>query len=121
MEITLKSIRTIFTKSKNTDQSDTTTEYANGSTTTPTNSASSEPFEYNRIQNTPFTVVGNKTQGYWIGYGHAQITDKYKTKKQAIRALNTNFWNVICNIMTYTTEHWQKLKEHALRHDDGRK
>ena len=114
MGTTLKSIRTIFTQSNKQDQSDTTTAYADGKTTN--NSPSSDQAFAERIHNTPFTIVGNQHRGYFIGYGHAQVSNVYKTKKETIRALEHNHWEIICNMIAYTVEHWnnsQKVKNGA--------
>lgn len=119
MEITLKSIRTIFTKSKKTDQSATSTE-PNGTSPTVNNLSSTNPPVARRIQNTPFTLVGNDELGYFIGYGHAQITPTYKTKKETLNKLNNNHWEIICNMMTYTVEHWHDIKEKMLQHHNAK-
>ena len=119
MGITPKSLRTIFSPSKKTDQSDTTKESSNGTTTTAHNSNSSEMGTATRIKNTPFTLVGNDQRGYFIGYGHAQITNTFLTKKQALNQLNSNHWEVICNMMAYTVEHWAKLKESVTKRENA--
>lgn len=118
MEITLKSIRTIFSRSATRNQSESTTESSSGETTIQTNSHSSSQGTAQLINGTPFTLVGNDKQGYFIGYGHAQITQHYPTKKQALKTLKTHQWEITCNMMAYTVEHWQKLKAAALKEED---
>ena len=122
MEITLKSLRTIFTKSKTNDQSVTTSESRNGTTTPLANSLSSD-VQVTQIDGTPFVLVGNKQHDYFIALGSYRLTTKlYKTSKQALQDLEYGHWEIACNMMAIMIEHWNELKESALkRPDDGKK
>lgn len=65
-----------------------------------TNSNSSEELiEREQLEGTPFEVIGNHTQGYFISIGKFRITEIKKTRKELIEHLEKEKWTIICNMI----------------------
>lgn len=62
-------------------------------------SDSSERFTNEEIENTPFRLVGNKTQGYAATMGNYKITPQFKTMREVAIYLDNNHFNVIANMI----------------------
>lgn len=52
------------------------------------------------IKGTPFRMVGNEFNGYFIGLKNYKITDTYDTKEEALERLEAEKWEVIARIIT---------------------
>lgn len=64
------------------------------------------------IQNSPFWVVGDKEQGYFLIMGRWRISEIYTTKEKAIGALETDKWNIILRITGCMCEDIHKTEIH---------
>lgn len=63
-----------------------------------------------QIPNTPFTVVGNETVGYFVSWGHYRITEHKDTIEEATNLIDTDTWNIITRLMG-AIFHYEKNNE----------
>lgn len=47
------------------------------------------------IPKTPFHVVGNDEQGYFVGWGQYRITEMQKTPEDCIQLINEQGWDLL--------------------------
>lgn len=67
-------------------------------------SGSEQKIEREQIENTPIYVIGNEEQGYCLTISNYRITTTKETKEEAIKTLETNKWDIICNIIIILQE-----------------
>lgn len=53
----------------------------------------------NRIDGTPFHIVGNEEVGYFLTMGRYRLTDHYDTITEAETALERDFWDIILHMI----------------------
>lgn len=58
-----------------------------------------ELIERHPIEGTPFMVVGNKDNGYFIAMGRFRISETAGTLQKAAEMLITNQWEIIGNMI----------------------
>lgn len=74
------------------------------------NSNSSEIIHREKIENTPFELVGNKDDGYFVAFGKFRVSNRYKIDKQeyeddviyqrlGLQILYKEQWSIITNLM----------------------
>ena len=56
---------------------------------------SSELLEMDKVENTPFHVVGSNDQGFFIALGKYRISTVQPTKESAIEWVSKNMWTVV--------------------------
>lgn len=57
---------------------------------------------HEEIENTPFTITGNKEKGYFVRMGKYRLTEYHKNKEDAIYLINwTNILTLICAIIDH--------------------
>lgn len=55
---------------------------------------SSKLIERDNLEGTPFMVIGNQEQGYFLCMGKSRLSEILPTKEAVIDYLNNNTWNV---------------------------
>lgn len=61
--------------------------------------SSSELVERKEIKNTPFEIVGNPEQGYFLALGRFRLTNPEKTKDEVLIKLRQDRWNIITTMI----------------------
>lgn len=64
-----------------------------------------------QIQNTPFTLVGNKDKGYFLTIGTYRITNYYPTATEAKEQLYKEQWNIIMNLIAIALDSFEQTKQ----------
>lgn len=54
----------------------------------------------NPVENTPFAVVGNNENGYFLTMGKYRLTDNFQNEEDVIYYLENNTWEIIVTLMT---------------------
>ena len=54
-----------------------------------------ELMERDVIGGTPFWIIGNKWDGYFLAFGKYRLGDVKETKEQVMDYLNTDMWTII--------------------------
>lgn len=62
-----------------------------------------------KIPNSPFTVVGNETVGYFITMGEYRLTEHFETTEQASKQLEIDRWNIIARLIAATLDKYDTL------------
>lgn len=52
-----------------------------------------------KIEGTPFILVGSKKDGYCLTIGKHRLTQMVKTKKEVIKTMKAKDWNLLTSIM----------------------
>lgn len=73
---------------------------------------SSELLHREKINNTPFEVIGNEEYGYFIAFGKYKLTESFNLYDYnvdnihdiAVLYLNEHMWNIMTNLMTLFAE-----------------
>lgn len=58
-----------------------------------------ELIERIKIKGSPFWVVGNKEQGYFLVFGKYKLTENSKTAAEAIKRLKEETYDIICKMV----------------------
>lgn len=66
--------------------------------------------EREQLEGTPFWIIGNNEEGYFLAFGKFKMTERYKTKDEVIEYLNSNEYNIIAQMILCTLEHQHLLK-----------
>lgn len=61
--------------------------------------SSTEIIQREKIINTPFEIVGNTENGYFIAMGKYKITENKQSIEDAKKTLNTEQWIIITNMI----------------------
>lgn len=61
--------------------------------------SNSEILKRKKIQDTPFWIVGNDEQGYFLAMGINRISEILPTPEEVEKYLSKNMWDVITKIM----------------------
>lgn len=65
----------------------------------PNSNSSQKLIHREKIQKTPFYVVGREETGYFVTYGKYRLTDSYETPKDAEIAIQCQEWEQLLNVM----------------------
>lgn len=79
---------------------------------------SSKLIEREPIENSPFTLIKNEKEEYFIVMGNYRITEIHNSKEEAITYLMRNTYNVILTMITIVHE---KLKEMENNNNNNQK
>lgn len=88
-------------KSRNTQATDTSLKQSPTQDTAP-KEASKETYlqiERERIEGTPFLMVGSKQDGWCLTLGKHRLTNMLKSKKEVIKQMKAKDWNLLTSIM----------------------
>lgn len=61
---------------------------------------SSELLTRERIKNTPFDLVGNEEQGYFVALGRYKVSETYGDQDTAIHEAKYPAWDILLNVMS---------------------
>lgn len=61
-----------------------------------------------RINKTPFTVIGNEETGYFIAMGDYRLTEIHKRIEQAMAEILEEPWNVTLKMMSAIIDRYKK-------------
>lgn len=75
---------------------------------------SGELMERQQIEGTPFWIMGNKTDGYYMVMGHYRITNVMNTMEEVTEYLNTNKWDVILSMIISVNHTDKELMKDAV-------
>lgn len=73
--------------------------------------SNSELVHREKVQGSPFTIVGNEEHGYFIAFGHYRLSEPQKTIIEAYGYLKENQWNISMNFMLTLMELWHNEKQ----------
>lgn len=59
------------------------------------NKDSGELIHREKIENTPFYLVGTEEKGYFLTMGKYKLTENQPTKQQALNDLTNERWNIV--------------------------
>lgn len=63
-----------------------------------------ELIEKNEIEGSPYWVIGNKEQGYYITFGKWRLSEAHKTAEEALEWLDNNIRMVLVQTMVVLLE-----------------
>lgn len=69
-----------------------------------------EEIEREEIKGSPYWIIGNDDEGYFLGFGKWRLTELMKTKEDVLEHLRTNKYNVILQTVMAVIE-VMKLKD----------
>lgn len=61
-----------------------------------------ELMERDKLEGTPFYIIGNKEYGYFLGLGKHRLTTPKPTKEQVLLEMNSEMWNIILKLVVNT-------------------
>ena len=64
---------------------------------------SSELLEREAVNGTPFWIVGNQDEGYFLAFNKYKLTHK-KSKKAVLDELNFEMWNIVSKLVILLME-----------------
>lgn len=70
-----------------------------GNTTDNDQDDNDQLIEREQIPNTPFWIIGNKTDGYYLVMGKYRLTEVKNTKEEVKTHLLENIWHVILSMI----------------------
>lgn len=53
-----------------------------------------------KIEKTPFHIIGDEEKGYFIALGKYRVTEPTKTPEEAIQKLDIEKWNILVDVIT---------------------
>lgn len=86
----------------------------NSTEETPTNkeNSSNEAPVYEKVEGTPFHVVGNKETGYILVSGTYQLSEYRNTVEEAIDYLESHTWEIVITLITMVIHMTKKIENH---------
>lgn len=61
--------------------------------------SSTELVEQEKIQGTPFRIIGNEERGYFLSFGKFRLTEAMHDKLAVLEHVNENMWTIIVQIV----------------------
>lgn len=55
--------------------------------------------EREKIEGTPFYIIGNKEEGYFLSFGKHRITELMKTPDDVIQHVEDNHWDITLKVI----------------------
>lgn len=84
----------------------------NGPNNTDTNNKENYPLlERITVENTPFTILGNKELGFKLTWGRFNMSEALKTEEEVIQWAETHHWELTMGMVHIYVENYHKLKE----------
>lgn len=71
---------------------------AQGANNIPYLDENTEIMEREKVEGTPFEVIGNKETGYWVAFGMFRLTEQ-GTKEEAYNGIAQKGWDMIGNFI----------------------
>lgn len=71
---------------------------------------SGELLERHEVPGSPFTIVGNKEQGYFLTMGKYRLTDAYQDVDGVIWGLENEKWEIIFNLIITLIKSTEELR-----------
>ena len=65
---------------------------------------SSELLERETVKGTPFWIVGNQDEGYFLAFSKYKLTHKKESKKAVLDELNFEMWNIVSKLVILLME-----------------
>lgn len=62
-----------------------------------------------KIEGTPFWLIGILEQGWFIVMGDQRLTEPVETKEQALKLLQTEHWQIMMNMVVTLIETGKKI------------
>lgn len=75
------------------------------------NYSNEELLHKERIDNTPFYIIGNNEQGYFITYGKYRITERKNTIVEIREELEKDRWTIITVLIAVLIQITDEIKE----------
>lgn len=75
------------------------------------NPSGEQLLEREQITNSPFWIIGNKVDGYYLVLGHYRLTDVYNTKQEVIEYVNNRPWDIILGMIISVNHTDKQLQE----------
>jgi hypothetical protein len=66
-------------------------------------------FKREQVENTPFDLIYNEKDGWFIMMGNHCITERYPTKLEALTQISTNNWKFMTTVIACITENVTKI------------
>lgn len=75
------------------------------------NHSGEQLLEREQIPNSPFWIIGNRIDGYYLVLGHYRLTDVYNTKQEVVDFVNNRPWDIILGMIISVNHTDKQLQE----------
>lgn len=79
------------------------------------NSNSTELLERERIENTPYTIIGNQEKGYFLAFGKYKVIENKPTKQEVRDELEKRKWFVMIDTVICLLDIIEHNKLHTVK------
>lgn len=69
-------------------------------------------YTFDRVEKTPFYIIGDETRGYTLVSGTYQLCEYMDTKEEVIEYFNNHPWEITITLVTMIIHMTAQIKEH---------